>query len=101
MTAVVAPPAPPFPGSVETAEDFEMIRAEVRRLCDKYGNAYWRGLEPDLYPEEFVAELTEQGWLGALIHLDVAGTALGSDAAAGPDRAARRAQKCLGLPRSY
>ena len=48
-------------------EDFAVIRTEVRRLCDKYGNAYWRGLEPDRYPEEFVADLTRHGWLGALI----------------------------------
>ena len=47
--------------------DFDVIRAEVRRLCDKFGNEYWRSLEPDRYPEEFVAELTAQGWLSALI----------------------------------
>ena len=50
-----------------TPGDFDVIRAEVRRLCDKYGNEYWRGLEPDRYPEEFVGELTRQGWLAALI----------------------------------
>ncbi|MDE0657285.1 MAG: acyl-CoA/acyl-ACP dehydrogenase, partial [Acidimicrobiaceae bacterium] len=49
---------------------------EVRRLCDKYGNAYWRELEPDRYPEEFVAELTEQGWLGALIPEEYGGGGL-------------------------
>lgn len=48
-------------------QDFDDIRTEVRRLCDKYGNAYWRGLEPDNYPTEFVQELTDQGWLGSLI----------------------------------
>jgi alkylation response protein AidB-like acyl-CoA dehydrogenase len=48
-------------------DDFQLIRTEVRRLCDKYGNGYWRGLEPDRYPEEFVADLTAHGWLGALI----------------------------------
>lgn len=50
-----------------TDEQHDVIRAEVRRLCDKYGNEYWRGLEPNNYPEEFVTELTSQGWLGALI----------------------------------
>jgi acyl-CoA dehydrogenase len=50
-----------------TDEQHDVIRAEVRRLCDKYGNEYWRGLEPNRYPEEFVAELTAQGWLGSLI----------------------------------
>ncbi len=47
--------------------DFEVIRTEVRRLCDRYGNEYWRGLEPDRYPTEFVADLTKHGWLAALI----------------------------------
>ncbi len=57
-------------------EDFEVIRTEVRRLCDKYGNEYWRELEPDTYPEEFVAELTSQGWLGALIPEEYGGGGL-------------------------
>ncbi len=48
-------------------EQHDVIRTEVRRLCDKYGNEYWRGLEPNRYPEEFVGELTSQGWLGSLI----------------------------------
>ncbi|MFW2383507.1 MAG: acyl-CoA dehydrogenase family protein [Acidimicrobiales bacterium] len=48
-------------------EQHDVIRAEVGRLCDKYGNEYWRSLEPNRYPEEFVAELSKQGWLGALI----------------------------------
>ena len=48
-------------------EPLDEIRAEVRRLCDSYGNEYWRGLEPSTYPEEFVRELTTQGWLAALI----------------------------------
>ena len=51
----------------EQPDDFAVIRTEVRRLCDKYGNEYWRGLEPDRYPEEFVADLTRHGWLAALI----------------------------------
>ncbi len=74
MTVSAVAPAPPH--AVAAAEDFEMIRTEVRRLCDKYGNAYWRELEPDRYPEEFVAELTEQGWLGALIPEEYGGGGL-------------------------
>lgn len=60
----------------QVPEDFEMIRTEVRRLCDKYGNEYWRGLEPDRYPEEFVKELTTQGWLGSLIPEEYGGGGL-------------------------
>ena len=56
--------------------DFDDIRTEVRRLCDKYGNEYWRGLEPDNYPTEFVKELTDQGWLGSLIPEEYGGGGL-------------------------
>ena len=59
-----------------TDEQHDVIRAEVRRLCDKYGNEYWRGLEPNRYPEEFVAELTAQGWLGSLIPEEYGGGGL-------------------------
>jgi acyl-CoA dehydrogenase len=57
-------------------EEYESIRTEVRRLCDKYGNEYWRSLEPDRYPAEFVDELTRQGWLGALIPEEYGGGGL-------------------------
>ncbi len=57
-------------------EDFSVIRTEVRRLADSFGNEYWRGLEPDKYPEKFVAELTANGWLGALIPEEYGGGGL-------------------------
>ena len=59
-----------------TPDDFELIRTEVRRLCDKFGNEYWRELEPSGYPEEFVAELTAHGWLGSLIPEEYGGGGL-------------------------
>ncbi len=58
------------------AEEFELIRTEVRRLCDSFGNEYWRSLEPHRYPEEFVAELTKHGWLAALIPEEYGGGGL-------------------------
>jgi len=57
-------------------QDFDDIRTEVRRLCDRYGNEYWRSLEPDHYPTEFVQELTDQGWLGSLIPEEYGGGGL-------------------------
>ena len=35
------------------------IRAAVGALCARFPGEYWRALEPDRYPEEFVAALTE------------------------------------------
>ncbi len=57
-------------------EEYDAIRAEVRRMCDRFGNEYWRGLEPDRYPQEFVAELTRGGYLGALIPEEYGGGGL-------------------------
>ena len=62
--------------STYTDDDFDTIRTEVRRLCDKYGNEYWRGLEPDRYPTEFVTDLTAHGWLAALIPEEYGGGGL-------------------------
>ncbi len=44
----------------EYGEDPDGDPRALRRLRGEY----WRALEPDGYPEEFVAALTEAGWLG-------------------------------------
>ncbi len=44
------------------------VRMAVREVCEKYGNEYWRRMDHNrTYPEAFVTELTDLGWLGALI----------------------------------
>jgi alkylation response protein AidB-like acyl-CoA dehydrogenase len=57
------------------------IRAAVRALCERFPGEYWRALEPDRYPEEFVAALTEAGWLAALIPEEYGGAGLSLTAA--------------------
>ena len=57
-------------------DEIRDVRAAVRALCDRFGVEYWRGLEPDRYPEEFVAALTEAGWLAALIPDEYGGSGL-------------------------
>src|SRR6266511_453875 len=67
--------------------DFEVpfevteIRPAVRELCSGFPGEYWRALEPDRYPDEFVAVLTQHGWLGALIPQEYGGAGLGLTAA--------------------
>ena len=61
--------------------ELDEIRAAVRELCAGFPGEYWRGLEPDRYPEEFVAALTEQGWLAALIPEEYGGAGLSLTAA--------------------
>ena len=53
------------------------IREAVRELCSRFGNEYWRGLEPDRYPQEFVDTLTQEGWLSVLIPEQYGGAGLG------------------------
>jgi acyl-CoA dehydrogenase len=53
--------------TIETAEELGAIRAAVRELSTRFPGSYWRDLEPDGYPAEFVAALTGAGWLATLI----------------------------------
>ena len=53
----------------------------MRELCAGFPGEYWRGLEPDRYPEEFVAALTRDGWLAALIPEEYGGAGLSLTAA--------------------
>jgi acyl-CoA dehydrogenase len=61
--------------------ELDEIRGAVRELCEGFPGEYWRGLEPDRYPEEFVAALTEGGWLAALIPEEYGGAGLSLTAA--------------------
>jgi len=56
--------------------ELDEIRAAVRELCEQFPGEYWRALEPDRYPEKFVAALTENGWLAALIPEEYGGAGL-------------------------
>jgi acyl-CoA dehydrogenase len=63
------------------SDDLKDIRAAVRQLCLDFPGEYWRSLEPDRYPDEFVAALTEHGWLAALIPEEYGGAGLPLSAA--------------------
>ena len=64
-------------------DEYADIRAGVRALCAKFPGEYWRTLDRDRsYPTEFVAALTEAGYLAALIPEDYGGSGLGLGAAA-------------------
>jgi acyl-CoA dehydrogenase len=65
----------------EQPPELAEIRSAVRELCRRFPGEYWRALEPDRYPEEFVAALTEAGWLAALIPEEYGGAGLSLTAA--------------------
>jgi alkylation response protein AidB-like acyl-CoA dehydrogenase len=59
------------------------IREAVQRVCALYPGSYWQKLDRDRsYPTEFVAALTEHGFLSALIPEKYGGPGLGLGAAA-------------------
>jgi alkylation response protein AidB-like acyl-CoA dehydrogenase len=62
-------------------DELNQIRTAVRELCERFPGEYWRGLEPDRYPDEFVAALTENGWLAVLIPEEYGGAGLSLTAA--------------------
>ena len=52
------------------------LRDSVRELCGDFPSSYWHELEPDRYPEEFVAALTGHGYLAAMIPEQFGGAGL-------------------------
>ncbi|MBZ9775814.1 acyl-CoA dehydrogenase family protein [Mesorhizobium sp. CO1-1-8] len=64
-------------------ESYQDIRDAVARLCVRFPGEYWRALDRDMtYPGEFVAALTEAGWLSILIPEAYGGSGLPLSAAA-------------------
>lgn len=68
---------------VVLGEDYPELRHTVRRICERFPGEYWRELDSRSgYPSEFVAALTEAGFLGALIPESYGGSGLPLRAAA-------------------
>ena len=62
----------------ETTKFHEELRQSVRNVCSKFPDSYWRELDAKLaYPEEFVNEITKNGFLAALIPEEFGGSGLG------------------------
>ena len=57
---------------------YQQLREQIRDFCAAFPDAYWRDLDARrVYPEEFVAALTQTGWLSALIPREYGGLGLG------------------------
>src|SRR5213082_2008345 len=69
--------------TVALGEDYPELRQSVRKICEKYPGAYWRKLEDEqAYPSQFIAELTQGGFLASLIPEEYGGSGLPLRAAA-------------------
>lgn len=61
----------------EYSDTTREIRSAVASLCSKFGPDYWQKCEAtDRYPEEFVAAMSQAGWLAALIPEKYSGSGL-------------------------
>jgi len=68
---------------MDLGQDYPEIREAIARICKNFLGEYWRKLdEARAYPEEFVATLTREGWLAALIPTEYGGSGLPLRAAA-------------------
>jgi acyl-CoA dehydrogenase len=60
------------------SERIVALRRDIRALCMRFPDAYWRDLDRRReYPEDFVQVLTEAGWLAALIPTAYGGRGFG------------------------
>jgi acyl-CoA dehydrogenase len=63
--------------TADASDDLAQIRASVRALCARFPGEYWRKLDRERdYPTEFVAALTDAGYLAALIPEQYGGSGL-------------------------
>ncbi|MCI5074138.1 acyl-CoA dehydrogenase family protein [Oricola sp.] len=62
---------------VEIGNDYPEIREGVQAVCSRFPTSYWRELDKkDAFPDEFVAAMTEAGYLAALIPEEYGGSGL-------------------------
>ena len=65
-----------------TTDPHQEIRDAVRALCAQFPDEYFRKIDEQRgYPEEFVAALTQAGWMAALIPQEYGGSGLSMAAA--------------------
>jgi acyl-CoA dehydrogenase len=65
-------------GFFALTEDQQAMRDGVRALCGPFDDRYWQDVDArGRYPEEFVAALTDGGWLALLIPEEYGGAGLG------------------------
>ena len=72
-----------LPVMVALGDDYPELREAVHKICERYPGEYWRKLEAEqAYPTEFIAELTQGGFLASLIPEEYGGSGLPLRAAA-------------------
>jgi alkylation response protein AidB-like acyl-CoA dehydrogenase len=63
--------------TLSLTDEQRALKASVTEICKRYPGEYWRELDAKReYPEKFVDELTQAGYLGALIPQEYGGAGL-------------------------
>lgn len=69
--------------NLELTENQQAIARAVEHLCARFDAAYWRDCDATArFPEEFVAAITQAGWLGIAMPEEYGGAGLGITEAA-------------------
>ena len=59
-------------------DDQIAVRDAITKLCEKYDDAYWLARDTDgVFPEDFVKDLADGGWLGIAMPEEYGGSSLG------------------------
>ena len=65
--------------TVQLTEQQRLVRDSIRDICESYNDDYWRQQDAEeAYPQEFVDELAEYGWLGILVPEEYGGAGMGT-----------------------
>ena len=66
--------------TVSLTDQQQLVRDSIRDICADFDDAYWREHEAaGEYPQEFVDQLSENGWFGALIPEEYEGAGMSTE----------------------
>jgi len=66
--------------TVQLTDQQRLVRESIRDICADFDAAYWRKKDVQgEYPQEFVDELADNGWFGALLPEEYDGAGMGTE----------------------
>lgn len=66
--------------TVQLTDQQRLVRDSIRDICGDYDQSYWRQRDKQgEYPHEFVNELADGGWFGALLPEEYGGAGMGTE----------------------
>jgi len=66
--------------TVQLTDQQRLVRDSIRDICGDFDQSYWRQQDKQgEYPHEFVSELADGGWFGALLPEEYGGAGMGTE----------------------